>query len=59
MTSHPPAKKIQMSKADHAQAMSAVFLNHLNKSEEKLFAREEQLLRMQREWEKEAELQHR
>ncbi len=29
MTSHPPAKKRKMSKADHAQAMSAAFLNHL------------------------------
>ncbi|XP_058630136.1 uncharacterized protein LOC131539519 [Onychostoma macrolepis] len=54
MTSHPPAKKRKMSKA-----MSAAFLNHLNESEEKFFAREEQLLQMQREWEKEAELQHR
>lgn len=31
-------------KADHVQAMSAAFLNNLNESEEKLFAREEQLL---------------
>ncbi len=45
-----------MSKADHAQAMSAAFLNHLNESEEQFFAREEQLLQTQRE--KEAELQH-
>ncbi len=59
MTNHPPAKKRKMSKADPAQAMSAAFLYHLNESEEKLFAREEQLLQMQREWEKEAELQHR
>ncbi|ROL49312.1 hypothetical protein DPX16_15638 [Anabarilius grahami] len=57
MTSHQPAKKRKMSKADHAQAMSAAFLNHLNESEEKFFARENQLLQMQREWEKEAELQ--
>ncbi len=54
-----PCEKRKITKADHAQAMSAAFLNHLNESEEKLFAREEQLLRMQREWEKEAELQHR
>lgn len=59
MTSHQPAKKRKMSKADHAQAMSAAFLYHLNESEEKFFAREEQLLQMQREWEKEAELQQR
>ncbi len=55
MTSHPPAEK-KMSKADHAQAMSAAFLNHLNESEEQFFAREDQLLQTQRE--KEAELQH-
>ncbi|KAI7800552.1 uncharacterized protein LOC130564433 [Triplophysa rosa] len=58
-TSTPPRKKRRMSKADHVQAMNTALLKHLNESEEKFFAREEQLLQMQREWEKEAELRQR